>query len=114
MSYKAIKGNSKAISCLLEKTLMIPFGHCFELIHDGGKTGSMLYTKLYMLKIDGKPVNTFLRFTYDLRAGYGELEISHENLIKIENELNKISTLEELIAALEKENNNKRNAGELA
>ena len=65
--------------CLLER-LARSYG--FVLIRDGSLRRDFpnagkptFYTRVYRLKLDGEFVNTYLRFKYDLRTGWADIDI---------------------------------------
>lgn len=71
----------KSQACLLERLLMKAG---FELVHDGQNSPCQVqlppeevscYTKKYRWKIDGKFVNTWVRFFYDKRGQFADFEI---------------------------------------
>lgn len=81
-----IKGKPEGIRCLLEKGLCAN-RNLFKLVHDGSQGGSRFYTKVYRMVLDGKPVNTWIRFTYDLRAGWADVSFSYKAPAEIEKQL---------------------------
>lgn len=67
--------------CRLEK-LLISVG--FELVHDGQRNPGQFelppeeivcYTRKYRLRMDGIPVNTWAKFTYDGRSQVADFEL---------------------------------------
>lgn len=61
----------------------------FVLLHDGslstlpgGQTSApSFYTKLYRMKLDGKFVNTRIRFVYNHRDNWADFEISTQDVV---------------------------------
>lgn len=67
--------------CLLERLLR---ANGFRLIHDGQRNPGQiqlppeevaLFTRQYRLYLDGEPVNTWVKFTYDNRSQFADFEI---------------------------------------
>lgn len=55
------------------------------------------YTRVYRIVLDGEPINTWVRFIYDLRDGWADMRISNKDLKewnKLTKEESKCSTSE--------------------
>ncbi len=68
----------------------------FELVFDGSKPREgdinwldkpTFYTKVYRWRLDRKWVNTWIRFVFDDRRGLTDMNISYEDLARIEQSL---------------------------
>ena len=105
MSKRVIQGNDRAIYCLLEKAFTIAFGGLFELVHDGGDTGSLVYSRVYQMKDSEHPgqfLSTYIRFTYDLRTNFANIEMDWHDIASIENKTKKV-TLDSLFDEIQKQ-----------
>lgn len=80
-----IRGRNRPMECLFERAIK---NMGFRLIHDGSKesrdvkwlSAPTFFTRTYRSYVDGQPVNTFIRFTYDLRTGDADFTVSSKDL----------------------------------
>ena len=105
MSKRVIQGNDRAIYCLLEKAFTIAFGGLFEKVHDGGDSGSLVYTRVYQMKDSENPgrfLSTYIKFAYDLRTNFADISMNWEDIASLENKTKKV-TLDSLFDEIQKQ-----------
>lgn len=88
---KIAEGTPETIQCLLEKVfLSIGFKVMYdgELANEFPKAGKpSFFTRTLRLHIDSKPADTWIRFTYNLRTGDANLNISRHDFIEMNRRL---------------------------
>lgn len=89
---KIAEGAPETMQCLLEK-IFLAYG--FQVVHDGEQAHEFpnagkpsFYTRVLRLFIDNKPVDTWVRFTYNLRTKDADLSISRHDFIDMDRRLN--------------------------
>jgi len=103
-----IRSRIRPMECLTERAMQ---SMGFVLLRDGSKNPQDIkwlekptfFSRVYRLKLDDKWVNTWIRFTYDVRSGYADLSISHRDL----------ALLEEVMTCREKKDENSAEVAEL-
>ncbi len=91
MAPEHIKGKIKPMECLFERALL---NMGFVVVHDGSKEPTdvnwlksgepTFYTKVLRARVDREFINTWVRFTYDLRTGFADFTISYRDLATYE------------------------------
>lgn len=73
-----VRGRPDGIRCMVEGAV----AKCglFTLEHDGSGGDSRFFTRVYRGILDGKPINTWIRFRYDYRTGWADVSMSYDNL----------------------------------
>lgn len=87
-----IKGKIKPMECMFERAL-INMG--FEVIKDGSKEPTdvnwlespTFFTRVLRAKVEGKFIDTWVRFTYDKRTGDADFSVSYRDLAQYEDAL---------------------------
>lgn len=73
----------------------------FRCVYDGSKSNDYnnggdpsFFWRVYRWHIDGRPVNTWIKFTYDLRTGRSDFKISNKDLAEYHKNMDKLKRLE--------------------
>jgi hypothetical protein len=91
---ECVKGRTEVMECMVEKAFK---NMGFVLVHDGSRetkdinwlSKPTFFTRTLRLKLDGEFVDTWVKFTYDLRTGDADFRISHRDLMAFQDAMEK-------------------------
>ena len=90
--------NPELMEDLLEPAIRA-FG--FRCVYDGSKREDFenggtpsFFWRVYRWFIDGRPVNTWIKFTYDLRTGRSDFAISSKDLAEYHKNMDRLKSLQ--------------------